>query len=162
MPANALIRIRRDSIANWEAGDPVLAEGEPGLESDTGKLKFGDGVRGWTALPYAGGLVDLSIYVDGLVPPGARLIRYVSRRSLALVESDTLLDAGDAAAAGATFTLLKDGVEIGTIDVAAAGTGGTAAISDSALPAGSVLELIAPAVQDSTLADVTITIAAIR
>ena len=69
MPANALIRIRRDSTANWEAEDPVLAEGEPGLETDTGKLKYGDGVSAWTILSYAGGLVDLSIYVDASCPP---------------------------------------------------------------------------------------------
>lgn len=162
MPANALIRIRRDSTANWEAGDPVLAEGEPGLETDTGKLKFGDGISAWTILSYAGGLVDLSIYVDGLVPPGARLMRYKSQRALTLVASDTLLDADDAAAASAIFTLRKDGAGIGTIAVAAAGTGGTVAISDPALPAGSLLELFAPAVQDATLASVTITIAAIR
>ncbi len=162
MPANALIRIRRDSIANWEAEDPVLAEGEPGLETDTGKLKFGDGISAWTMLSYAGGLVDLSIYVDGLVPPGARLMRYKSGRALALVESDTLLDARDAATASSVFTLKKDGVGVGTITVAAAGSVGTVAISDPALPAGSLLELFGPAVQDATLGSVTITIAAIR
>jgi hypothetical protein len=162
MPANALIRIRRDSIANWEAEDPVLAEGEPGLETDSGKLKFGDGISAWTILSYAGGLVDLSIYVDGLVPPGARLMRYKSGRALTLVESDTLLDAETASTASKVFQLKKDGVDNGTLTVAASGTTATVSISDPALPAGSTLELFAPAVQDATLASVTITIAAIR
>ena len=162
MPANALIQIRRDTIVNWESEDPILADGEPGLEQDSGKVKYGDGISAWTILPYAGGLVDLSLYIDGFVPPGARLMRYKSERALTLVESDTLLDAENAATASAVFQLKKDGVNAGTITVAAAGTSGTVAISDSAFPAGTVLELFAPAVQDATLADVTITIAAIR
>lgn len=162
MPANALIRIRRDSIANWQAADPVLAEGEPGLETDSGKLKFGDGVSAWTVLPYAGGLVDLSLYVDSLVPAGARLMRFKSERALTLIAFDTLLDAETAATASCVFTLKKDGADIGTIGVAAAGTTGAVSISDSFFPAGSLLELFAPAVQDATLANVTITIAAIR
>jgi Major tropism determinant N-terminal domain len=162
MPANALIRIRRDSTANWEAEDPVLAEGEPGLETDTGKLKLGDGISAWTLLSYAGGLVDLSIYVDALVPAGARLMRFKSQRALTLVESDTLLDAEVASSASKVFQLKKNGANNGTITVAASATGGIVSISDGHIPAGTVLELFAPAVQDATLADVTITIAAIR
>ena len=73
-----------------------------------------------------------------------------------------MLDAEDAATASAVFTLKKNGSSIGTITVAIAGTAGTVSISDSSIPAGAVLELFAPAVQDATLASVTITIAAIR
>jgi len=113
-------------------------------------------------LSYAGGLVDLSIYVDALVPAGTRLMRFKSQRALTLVESDTLLDAEIASTASKVFQLKKDGVNNGTINVAASATTGTVSISDAAIPAGTVLELFAPAVQDATLADVTITIAAIR
>jgi hypothetical protein len=51
----ALVRlqIRRDTAAAWTASNPVLAAGEPALETDTGKVKVGDGVRNWTTLPYA-------------------------------------------------------------------------------------------------------------
>ena len=50
--ANAVIRLRRDTAANWTAGNPVLALGEPGFETDTQELKVGDGVTAWTALAY--------------------------------------------------------------------------------------------------------------
>ena len=46
------IQLRRDTAANWQAENPVLAQGEAGLETDTAKLKFGDGVTAWNSLPY--------------------------------------------------------------------------------------------------------------
>ncbi len=49
------IQLRRDSAANWTSENPTLAEGEPGYETDTGKIKYGDGVSAWADLPYAGG-----------------------------------------------------------------------------------------------------------
>lgn len=47
------IQLRRGTAAQWTAANPVLAQGEPGVESDTGKMKFGNGVTTWSALPYA-------------------------------------------------------------------------------------------------------------
>lgn len=35
--------------------NPVLAEGEPGYEVDSGKVKIGDGLRPWSELPYVSG-----------------------------------------------------------------------------------------------------------
>ena len=47
------IQLRRGTAAEWAAANPVLAVGEPGVETDTGKQKFGNGTSTWTALPYA-------------------------------------------------------------------------------------------------------------
>lgn len=49
------IQIRRDTAANWTSVNPILAQGEIGLETDTNQLKIGDGVLTWTALAYFGG-----------------------------------------------------------------------------------------------------------
>lgn len=46
------IQIRRDTSANWIAVDPILAQGEFGFETNTGRGKYGNGVDIWTALPY--------------------------------------------------------------------------------------------------------------
>jgi hypothetical protein len=46
------IQLRRGSATSWTSADPTLAEGELGFETDTGKLKIGDGLTEWTALPY--------------------------------------------------------------------------------------------------------------
>lgn len=56
---NARIVIRRDTAANWTAENPTLLQGEWGFETDTRKLKIGNGSATWNALPYyeAGGVV---------------------------------------------------------------------------------------------------------
>lgn len=59
--ANAVIRLRRDTAADWTAGNPVLALGEPGVETDTGQVKYGDGTTAWNSLSYAGSLADDSV-----------------------------------------------------------------------------------------------------
>ena len=46
------ILLRRDSSINWETQNPVLLSGEPGYETDTGKLKIGDGSSMWSDLDY--------------------------------------------------------------------------------------------------------------
>jgi len=53
MAVLAIFRIRRDTAANWSAVNPVLALGEPGLETDTRRVKYGDGVTAWSALLYS-------------------------------------------------------------------------------------------------------------
>ena len=49
------IQLRRDTAANWTAYNPILLEGEPGIEIDTDQWKLGDGVHTWSQLAYRGG-----------------------------------------------------------------------------------------------------------
>ena len=49
---NAKFILRNDTAANWTSANPVLLKGEVGLETDTLKLKFGDGVSQWNSLKY--------------------------------------------------------------------------------------------------------------
>ena len=44
--------VRHGTAANWVTRNPVLAVGEYGLETNTGLLKIGDGIRAWINLPY--------------------------------------------------------------------------------------------------------------
>ena len=46
------LQIRHDSANDWLTRNPVLAQGEYGLETDTFLIKVGDGVRDWEHLPY--------------------------------------------------------------------------------------------------------------
>lgn len=48
------IQLRRDTAANWAATNSMLVQGEPGLETDTGKIKYGDGITTWNGLAYHG------------------------------------------------------------------------------------------------------------
>lgn len=47
------IQLRRGTASEWATENPVLALGEPGIETDTGKQKFGDGVTPWNGRPYS-------------------------------------------------------------------------------------------------------------
>jgi len=49
------IQLRRDTAANWTRVNPVLEDGEPGLEIDTNRVKYGDGNTTWANLSYSGG-----------------------------------------------------------------------------------------------------------
>jgi hypothetical protein len=55
-----LIQIRRDTATNWNTVNPVLAQGELGIETNTSKVKAGDGITVWTSLPY---LIDVGDYI---------------------------------------------------------------------------------------------------
>ena len=49
------LQFRKDTTANWAFSNPILSEGEPGVDLDTGGLKVGDGVTAWSALGWASG-----------------------------------------------------------------------------------------------------------
>lgn len=47
-------RFRRRKARAWIQENPVLLKGEPGYETDTGRVKVGDGSSHWTELDYVG------------------------------------------------------------------------------------------------------------
>ena len=57
------IILRKGTAAEWTAaGSVVLAPGEPGFETDTGKFKIGNAAgQAWTALPYAVGAIPANL-----------------------------------------------------------------------------------------------------
>ena len=46
------IQLRGGTASQWSATNPVLASREMGVETDTLKVKVGDGTQTWSALPY--------------------------------------------------------------------------------------------------------------
>jgi hypothetical protein len=44
------IQLRRDTTANWNSVDPVLADGEPGYDIVTNELRIGNGSNVWSEL----------------------------------------------------------------------------------------------------------------
>jgi hypothetical protein len=46
------IQLRRDGAQQWANVNPILAQGELGIELDTSRLKIGDGVTQWNSLKY--------------------------------------------------------------------------------------------------------------
>lgn len=62
------IQFRNDLAATWTSVNPTLAQGELGLEIDTGQFKVGTGLATWTALSY-GGIVGPASTVPGPTGP---------------------------------------------------------------------------------------------
>jgi len=58
---------RRGTSAQWTSANPILANGEIGVETDTNQFKLGDGVNVWSDLSYFKNLDDLAGSLDDYV-----------------------------------------------------------------------------------------------
>lgn len=76
-----IIQLRRDTAANWTTANPILAQGEVGFETNTRKLKVGDGTTAWTSLLY----YDLGTILDQVVFTGS-----IKEQTYALTDSATI------------------------------------------------------------------------
>lgn len=69
------IRFRRGTIAQWNAANPILQPGEPGValndNSDPGYLKIGNGVDRWSDLPWENAAVTASILAEAALRSAA-------------------------------------------------------------------------------------------
>ncbi len=70
------IQLRNDSATNWASANPVLLEGEIGIEIDAtrNRIKIGDGSTAWNDLPYfldarEEEVGDYQDFLDGLTTP---------------------------------------------------------------------------------------------
>ena len=51
------IQIRRDTEANWELENPILADGEIGYDKTSNRFKVGNGVDAWNDIEFSGASV---------------------------------------------------------------------------------------------------------
>jgi hypothetical protein len=74
MPVNTRLQVRRGTSSGWTSANPTLYAGEIGFETDTGRIKIGDGTTVWTSLDYnvvvptgfiAGSGIGVSVAADG-------------------------------------------------------------------------------------------------
>jgi hypothetical protein len=75
------IQLRRDSQSNWENTNPVLADGEPGLNYDTNQIKIGDGSNNWTSLSYTTGTTGIATTVTRTPPTSIDLTKTINKLS---------------------------------------------------------------------------------
>ena len=61
------IQLRRGGAQEWANANPTLAQGELGIELDTGRIKIGDGVSGWNNLRYERPIESTSNTAETLV-----------------------------------------------------------------------------------------------
>jgi hypothetical protein len=63
------IQFRRDVTANWDNSDPVLSQGEIGINLDINKFKIGDGTTNWSSLVYIYGDWDHIVNIPSNFEP---------------------------------------------------------------------------------------------
>ena len=76
------IRQKYDTAENWSKNNPILLAGEIGIESNTNRIKIGNGTSHWDDLTYAGGgggeggsvIVDTTLSTESLNPVANRVI----------------------------------------------------------------------------------------
>ena len=63
--ANIQFQLRRGLSSLWTSVNPILSSGEMGVETDTNKIKIGNGNSGWTSLAYVAGEAGVSGGITG-------------------------------------------------------------------------------------------------
>lgn len=113
---NVRFRIGRDSAANWETNNPVLLDGEPGYEDDTGKIKYGNEVDPWDGRPYAWPANRDSIVALADLTPSVDQLPYFTALATAALTTlssfmRSVLAAVDAAAARSLLNVTGTGAD---------------------------------------------------
>ena len=106
------IKFRRDTSANWTSVNPIPAQGEPCYETDTGKLKIGNGSDNYVALPYVsdGGAANLPIASTttlGAIKVGDNLT----------ITADGTLSASGGSAGTTDYTQLENKPQINSVEL---------------------------------------------
>lgn len=119
-----------------------------------------------SAIPAAGTIpYDMPMFLPGVMTNSQLLSRIIFTRAITFPANltATQCSARVAATASTTLTLNKNGSSIGTLVFAASGTVPTITFSSSvSFAAGDILTITGPATADTTLADISLTIAAFR
>lgn len=107
---SSIYLFRRKTAANWTSQNPVLMDGELGLETDTGLFKFGNGSTTWNSRPYAGASVGvvpwgaitgtLSAQTDLAAALAAKQATLVSATNIKTINGNSILGSGDLVISG--------------------------------------------------------------
>lgn len=84
------IQFRRGTASQWTSANPILSSGETGYETDTGKLKIGNGSTAWSSLDY---------FLDTSELASTYLTQASASTTYAIKETFTSLDNGATAMA---------------------------------------------------------------
>lgn len=152
------IQVRRGTASQWTSTNPTLSAGEWGFETDTGKVKIGNGSTAWTSLAYTGSgdvtltgtqtLENKTLLLPIITQPQITPTFSANAYTLALVDQGDIVLASNGSTAG-TINIPTDasvnfpvGTQItilqvgsGQITVQAASSGTTTVRSTGATPA---------------------------
>ena len=161
------IQIRRGTASQWTSANPTLASGEQGFETDTGKVKVGNGSTAWNSLGYLGagtvtsitagtGLSGGTITTTGTIAIDATVATLTGTQTLT---NKTLTDpkinlAFDAETASYTAVLANNG-QVVTMDNASANTFSIPTNASVAFPIGTQINVLQIGAGQTTIQAVT-------
>lgn len=158
-------RVRRWAAAEWTSRNEVLLSAELGLETDTGRVKIGDGVTAWDDLPYSfesGAASGVSITAGEAI--GAGKFAYIASDGKAYLAGYSSTDTAaslyvlDAIASGTSGSAYQDGTNTALSGLTpgaiyALGTsGGIALASTLTATSGTLLQMLGTATSTTSLA----------
>jgi hypothetical protein len=109
------IQLRRGLAATWTTNNPTLAQGEMGLETDTGKFKVGDGSTAWSTLVYSSGIQGIQ-GIQGISPlttSGSLTAALTTTAATETLVTNNIIPA-NSLAVGSTYRILAYGIRTGT------------------------------------------------
>jgi hypothetical protein len=168
MPVVTQIQIRRGTAAQWTSTNPTLASGEQGFETDTGKMKIGNGSTAWNSLTYLGAGTVTSITAGTglsggtITSTGTIAIDTATTVDLSTAQTltnKTLTDpkinlAFDAETASYTAVLANNG-QVVTMSVASANTFSIPTNASVAFPIGTQINVLQIGAGQTTIQAVT-------
>jgi hypothetical protein len=163
------IQARRGTAAQWTSANPTLAAGEWGYETDTGKVKIGNGSTAWSSLSYTGagdiegvtagtgisgggtsGTVTISI--DTSVTADLTTAQTLTNKTL----TDPKINLAFDAQTGTTYTtVLNDNGQVVTMNNASANTLSIPTNASVAYPIGTQINVLQIGAGQTTIQAVT-------
>ena len=144
------IQIRRGTAAQWTSTNPTLAAGEQGFETDTNKMKIGNGSTAWNSLSYAITGATGTIAIDSTV---ATLTGTQTLTNKTLTDAKVNL-AFDAETASYTAVLANNS-QVVTMDNASANTFSIPTNASVAFPIGTQINVLQIGAGQTTIQAVT-------
>ena len=145
------IQLRRDTTANWNNIDPVLADGEPGYDIVTNELRIGNGSNVWSELSAntisgGGGTGNTLVNGNYTVGLGANGNLTFPTGNFAIKPSDDTLGGSSVITSANNLVTLSTGVNGGTSslwveDYANIGTSNIAAVFANPVPGSKIVRI---------------------
>lgn len=164
------IQVRRGTAAQWTSANPTLAAGEFGFESDTNKLKCGNGSTAWNSLSYISNDGDITgvtagtgitgggtsgtvtVAIDTSVTADLTTAQTLTNKTL----TDPKINLAFDAQTGTTYTtVLNDNGQVVTMNNASANTLSIPTNASVAYPVGTQINVLQIGAGQTTIQAVT-------
>jgi hypothetical protein len=127
------IQLRRGTASQWTSANPILAEGEMGVELDTGRWKFGNGTSTWSILSYGSGAALLDADKGDITVSGTGTVWTIDTGAVTYAKMQAASTSSRVLGASSTSTTIQEltlGTGLSLSGTTLSATGATVADAD--------------------------------